>query len=775
MQDATGQTLSLFDLVMFQTAGAAHLDRGLAVRTLPGNKLIAVQRVDGTEVAMKPCDLTVVDRFCMFPGTTVALVSDPGGQAGVITGVNKALDLVDECGGVVATGVSPAEVRPVRELTLGDYVVSGTWLGRVVEVSVDVDVFFADGSVCRVTKAGDKLRVVAGRFRGTHDKKNAFFPGDRVAGDTSVFKASRWLEGHWKPSRGEGTVAKPNPCNLTFFSAGDAILRWFWAVSDRCFFRREPCRASGAKKKNYRVWIKQRRRRVGRGLTKLPRVKWPMTIADTRTTVDVLWQDGTRQRGVPSASLFRTAVRNEQDLFPGQRVVGKALSLPNDADAGGGRVGVVKSLSYKDQTACVSWNTTGDDSSEVVMSTYDLARSSDHRFFYGSMVLRLQATVEETVAPERKSNNATTNDLSWVGHIVDLCDAQYIHVKWGDGTTSKVLLHEIAIVKPRSIDHMLREMGDWVNDQDDGDHRQPSADKAQEDTIHGGSTSDAEGGGPVEGKAIIGKVCNIIKAGIRTLSGMLLAQGNTMYMLSRSMAFASRPERPAITVKFQSSLPAASGDQVFQFKHFDVVQCPQDHHYLDNKEQGFGDGGRKRLKRVQKEWKVLETSLPEYIITYMCLSLLNTFGGKGAELWSPEMSSVLQVVISIQGLVLTAQPYYNETGYEAQVGKPEGQRNEMPYSENTYLVNLNTMLHLIRRPLMGFEGFIRDHFHRRGQHILRACEAYQQEGCPVGTLDGEAVATEASKDRSCSVGFRLALAKVMPRLVEAFSGIGAQV
>ncbi|CAL4906458.1 unnamed protein product [Urochloa decumbens] len=756
---------------------------------------------------MKPCDLTVVDRFCMFPGTTVALVSDPGGQAGVITGVNMALDLVDEGGGVVATGVSPAEVRPVRELSLGDYVVSGTWLGRVVEVSVDVDVFFADGSVCRVTKAGDKLRVVAGRFRGTHDKKNAFFPGDRVAGDASVLKASRWLEGHWKPSRGEGTVAKvetgsvlvcwvaslnaavsapplayqPNPCNLTFFSA----------------------------------------------------VKWPMTIADTRTTVDVLWQDGTRQRGVPSASLFRTAVRNEQDLFPGQRVVGKALSLPNDADAGG-RVGVVKSLSYKDQTACVSWNTTGE-SSEVVMSTYDLARSSDHRFFYGSMVLRLQATVEETMAPERKSNNATTNDLSWVGHIVDLCDAQYIHVKWGDGTTSKVLHHEIAIVKPRSIDHMLREMGDWVNDQDDGDHRGPSADKAQEDTIHGGSTSDAEGGGPVEGTAIIGKVCNIIKAGIRTLSGILLAQGNTMYMLSRSMAFASRPERPAITVKFQTSLPAASGDQVFQFKHFDVVQCPQDHHYLDNKGQGFGDGGRKWLKRVQKEWKVLETSLPDtiYVRTFedrmdllravivgangtpyhdglfffdlqllpsypttpplvkyhsfgfhanpnlypsgtVCLSLLNTFGGKGAELWSPEVSSVLQVVISIQGLVLTAHPYYNETGYEAQVGKPEGRRNEMPYSENTYLVNLNTMLHLIRRPPAGFEGFIRDHFHRRGQHILIACEAYQQEGCSVGTLDGEAVATEASKDRSCSVGFRLALAKVVPRLVEAFSGIGVQ-
>jgi ubiquitin-protein ligase len=45
----------------------------------------------------------------------------------------------------------------------------------------------------------------------------------------------------------------------------------------------------------------------------------------------------------------------------------------------------------------------------------------------------------------------------------------------------------------------------------------------------------------------------------------------------------------------------------------------------------------------------------------VCLSLLNTFGGQHkAELWSPEASTILQVVVSIQGLVLTAQPYYNE-------------------------------------------------------------------------------------------------------------------
>nr|CAB3504185.1 unnamed protein product [Digitaria exilis] len=156
----------------------------------------------------------------------------------------------------------------------------------------------------------------------------------------------------------------------------------------------------------------------------------------------------------------------------------------------------------------------------------------------------------------------------------------------------------------------------------------------------------------------------------------------------------------------------------------------------------------------------------------VCLSLLDTFGGKGTELWSPEASTVLQVLVSIQGLVLTSLPYYNEAGFVAHSGEPEGRRNELPYSENAYLLSLQTMLHLLRRPPVGFEEFVKGHFRRRGRRILRACEAYM-DGCTIGSLDGEACPTELSKERPSSAGFRLALANIIPRLVEAFKEIGA--
>ena len=159
----------------------------------------------------------------------------------------------------------------------------------------------------------------------------------------------------------------------------------------------------------------------------------------------------------------------------------------------------------------------------------------------------------------------------------------------------------------------------------------------------------------------------------------------------------------------------------------------------------------------------------------VCLSLLGTFDGEGPEVWSPANSSILQVVVSIQGLVLTAQPYYNEAGYEELLGTPAGARNALPYAENAYLLTLRTMLHLLRRPPAGFEALVEGHFRRRGRLVLRACAAYMRTGCPVGALDGEARAPPArSGERRCSKGFALALAGTMPQLVEAFVDIGAE-
>jgi len=52
----------------------------------------------------------------------------------------------------------------------------------------------------------------------------------------------------------------------------------------------------------------------------------------------------------------------------------------------------------------------------------------------------------------------------------------------------------------------------------------------------------------------------------------------------------------------------------------------------------------------------------------VCVSLLGTWMGRDNEVWSPS-STMLQVLVSIQGLILVDEPYYNEAGYEKQRGK----------------------------------------------------------------------------------------------------------
>ena len=168
----------------------------------------------------------------------------------------------------------------------------------------------------------------------------------------------------------------------------------------------------------------------------------------------------------------------------------------------------------------------------------------------------------------------------------------------------------------------------------------------------------------------------------------------------------------------------------------------------------------------------------------VCLSLLHTWQGKGSEVWSPETSNMLQVLVSIQGLVLVEKAYYNEAGYEKQVGSEEGERNNAQYAEQAFLASLKTMTGLLRKPPRHCEALIRDHFAKRRDAILAACDAYQN-GCPVGAYvhgragegderggDGEiepepAAAARCSNTAPPSAGFKLALGGLAPKLRKA--------
>ncbi|OQO06574.1 hypothetical protein B0A48_08357 [Cryoendolithus antarcticus] len=70
----------------------------------------------------------------------------------------------------------------------------------------------------------------------------------------------------------------------------------------------------------------------------------------------------------------------------------------------------------------------------------------------------------------------------------------------------------------------------------------------------------------------------------------------------------------------------------------------------------------------------------------ICLSLLGTWeSGAKTEGWNSSKSTLLQVVVSILGLVLVPEPYFNEAGYEPLAGQEGSKRPSALYNERTFL------------------------------------------------------------------------------------------
>ncbi|KAJ0249268.1 ubiquitin-conjugating enzyme E2 25 [Hirschfeldia incana] len=249
------------------------------------------------------------------------------------------------------------------------------------------------------------------------------------------------------------------------------------------------------------------------------------------------------------------------------------------------------------------------------------------------------------------------------------------------------------------------------------------------------------------------------------------------------------------------------------FKRFDIVEDLVDHQYA-SKGTASKKHTKEWTKRIQEEWRVLEKDLPEMIFvrayesrmdllraviigadgtpyhdglfffdiffpdTYpsvpplvhyhsgglrinpnlynsgkVCLSLLGTWTGAANQMWIPTKSTMLQVLVSIQGLILNEKPFFNEPGLARSAGSPSGERQSKAYSENIFLLSLKTMVYNMRRPPKYFEDFSYGHFFSCAHDVLKACNAYRN-GAPVASLVRGKVKEGEENNERCSEKFR---------------------
>jgi len=103
----------------------------------------------------------------------------------------------------------------------------------------------------------------------------------------------------------------------------------------------------------------------------------------------------------------------------------------------------------------------------------------------------------------------------------------------------------------------------------------------------------------------------------------------------------------------------------------------------------------------------------------VCLSLLGTWSGQEGEKWNPQTSTFLQVMVSIQSLILVDDPYFNEPGYEYEMKTLSGKKKSQEYNEEKqYQTMLCAMIQMIQKPPIGFEEVVKEHFTRKKEEII---------------------------------------------------------
>ena len=107
----------------------------------------------------------------------------------------------------------------------------------------------------------------------------------------------------------------------------------------------------------------------------------------------------------------------------------------------------------------------------------------------------------------------------------------------------------------------------------------------------------------------------------------------------------------------------------------------------------------------------------------VCLSLLGTWSGPG---WSAGESTLLQVLVSIQSLILVSDPYFNEPGFQHQQGTPHGTKQSENYNRNVRRMGMEVcVLPFLSypSPYPEFDKAIQLHFRNKREDVRK--ELYQ--------------------------------------------------
>ena len=109
----------------------------------------------------------------------------------------------------------------------------------------------------------------------------------------------------------------------------------------------------------------------------------------------------------------------------------------------------------------------------------------------------------------------------------------------------------------------------------------------------------------------------------------------------------------------------------------------------------------------------------------VCLSLLGTWAGQEGEKWNPKNSTFLQVLVSIQSLILVDNPYFNEPGYEKSMNTTKGKTESDKYNEPLHVGTIKYAINdMIKNPPPSMVEVIKSHFSSKKDEIIEKTEKW---------------------------------------------------
>jgi ubiquitin-protein ligase len=112
----------------------------------------------------------------------------------------------------------------------------------------------------------------------------------------------------------------------------------------------------------------------------------------------------------------------------------------------------------------------------------------------------------------------------------------------------------------------------------------------------------------------------------------------------------------------------------------------------------------------------------------VCLSLLGTWQG---ESWN-ENSTILQVLVSIQSLILIEHPYFNEPGYQGSYGTKNGMEESKKYNQLVETNNIKwAIIDNILNPVPEFAEIIKNHYSIKKNDIIQLAQKWGKTNTQV--------------------------------------------